>query len=68
MQSFKRDASKCKDTLTLGWCLMRESVGFAVLQDKKDRQQHAALETLPWNRENLPGIWGEEREREEGKG
>lgn len=63
-QSFKRDASKCKDTLTLGWCLMRKSVGFAVLQDGKDLQWHAALETLPWNHESLPGIYSGERERE----
>lgn len=60
-QSFKGDSSKCKDSLTLGWCLMRESVGFAVLQDRRDQQWHEALEILPWNHENLPGIWGKEK-------
>lgn len=38
---------------------MGETVGFAVLQDRKDPQWCGALETLPWNCESLPSIQGE---------
>lgn len=30
----------------------------------RDQQWHEALEILPWNHENLPGIWGKEKERQ----
>ena len=33
----QRDASKRRGALALEWCLMRESGGFAVLQDEEDQ-------------------------------